>query len=480
MQNEFEKQVQQKMEELKLVPSDPVWQKVEMQIRKKKDRRRLIFWLPLMVLLLSGALWVGFDQYSNNYSYTKSNSEKINQPLQKQNGIDEPKEQKEQTTNESQETNLKLTVPLVPGNKTFSTVHAGENKISGKAAILKEAPKGTGLEKEILSPKQKEEPVAKKDENVFLEKQTKDLEKTIGSPELNQQIEQKQSSTDSTLSLSNQTPDSVSTGETSQENNVTRIDSTKNDSSLMQLPGIKRHAQSKWRLAFAVTGGRSGSGRLNIFKGLLGGAKSMDFTAAPSSGPGGTVNYPPSEVEKGFSFSVGAELKKQLTKRTSFSTGLHYNYYNNSIQVGNKIARDTTISSYSVREYFLNSNSNFGSNAALQSYTNRYHFLSIPFIMEWQLLKKHPLNLHTGLSLQYLLQTNGLIFDYTKQAYFHNKNALHHIQLFSDLGLSYSFPLKKSSIAVGPELQYSLSRLEKNNSDYHLYRFGLKAQLKLQ
>ena len=51
MPNEFEKVVREKMDELKLVPSEPVWQKVEMQIRNKKDRRRLIFWIPFLALL---------------------------------------------------------------------------------------------------------------------------------------------------------------------------------------------------------------------------------------------------------------------------------------------------------------------------------------------------------------------------------------------------------------------------------------------
>lgn len=69
MQNEFEKQVQQKMEELKLVPSEPVWQKVEMQIRRKKDRRRLIFWIPLLVVLLGGGLWMRIDYSSKRISY---------------------------------------------------------------------------------------------------------------------------------------------------------------------------------------------------------------------------------------------------------------------------------------------------------------------------------------------------------------------------------------------------------------------------
>jgi hypothetical protein len=73
MQNEFEKQVQQKLDELKLVPSGPVWQKVEEQIRKKKDRRRRVLWLPLLVLLLTGGVWFGIDQYSNRTAYSTSN-----------------------------------------------------------------------------------------------------------------------------------------------------------------------------------------------------------------------------------------------------------------------------------------------------------------------------------------------------------------------------------------------------------------------
>lgn len=61
MHNEFEKQVQQKLNELRLTPTPPVWEKVEAQIRTKKDRRRLFLLLPLL-LALSGLLtwwWAG-------------------------------------------------------------------------------------------------------------------------------------------------------------------------------------------------------------------------------------------------------------------------------------------------------------------------------------------------------------------------------------------------------------------------------------
>src|SRR4029078_11974640 len=57
MQNEFEKQVQQKMGELDLVPSAPVWEKIEEQIRVKKDRRKAFIWFSLLALLLTGGVY---------------------------------------------------------------------------------------------------------------------------------------------------------------------------------------------------------------------------------------------------------------------------------------------------------------------------------------------------------------------------------------------------------------------------------------
>ena len=56
--NDFEKQVQQKMDGLQFAPSDVVWEEVEKQIAAPKKRRLLFLWLPVMVLLLGGAAWI--------------------------------------------------------------------------------------------------------------------------------------------------------------------------------------------------------------------------------------------------------------------------------------------------------------------------------------------------------------------------------------------------------------------------------------
>ena len=54
--NEFEKKVQQKMDELQLRPSPGVWTEVEKQIRQDKRRRRVIIYWWLLPILLAGII----------------------------------------------------------------------------------------------------------------------------------------------------------------------------------------------------------------------------------------------------------------------------------------------------------------------------------------------------------------------------------------------------------------------------------------
>jgi hypothetical protein len=57
-ENNFEKQVQQKLDELKLDPSDFVWQNVYAKIKKEKRRwRELIIFFVLFILCGGILLW---------------------------------------------------------------------------------------------------------------------------------------------------------------------------------------------------------------------------------------------------------------------------------------------------------------------------------------------------------------------------------------------------------------------------------------
>ena len=56
--NEFEKQVQKRLDDFQLNPSASVWKKVEEQIRKKKRRRIILFFLlPLALGLLGYSIY---------------------------------------------------------------------------------------------------------------------------------------------------------------------------------------------------------------------------------------------------------------------------------------------------------------------------------------------------------------------------------------------------------------------------------------
>src|ERR1700712_2442705 len=74
MQNNFEKQVRQKMEELSFNPTPPVWQNIESQIRIKKERRRGIIWFLLILVLTGAGLWYGYgiETKINKNNFTSS------------------------------------------------------------------------------------------------------------------------------------------------------------------------------------------------------------------------------------------------------------------------------------------------------------------------------------------------------------------------------------------------------------------------
>ncbi|HKB44053.1 MAG TPA: hypothetical protein VKC90_06680, partial [Chitinophagaceae bacterium] len=77
-ENEFEKKVQQRMEELEFTPSGEVWKEVEYRIRKEKKKRRFFFWLPLLSLALGGGITAAIWLTNNNENHIAQTKEGIN------------------------------------------------------------------------------------------------------------------------------------------------------------------------------------------------------------------------------------------------------------------------------------------------------------------------------------------------------------------------------------------------------------------
>lgn len=479
MPNEFEKQVQQMMDELKLVPSEPVWQKVEMQIRKKKDRRRLIFWISFLALLMGGGLWVGVSEYSNRISYkndtvTGTEHKKhvdVNLPV---NTTAKPVDQKtpEHTTRiktDNKTENKKSAEEKAPvaknGDIIVNILPSVQKNVSKK---ISNSTRAITKAKNPVSVKPSEEEVRKANTEVIVNRPS--VEKVLKEAAPNLAIQTRTDTANEIfekkkIETTNSIVDSIA-----QEKDSSKSAVQKQDTASEKKANIKKYAASKWKLNLVASAGSSNLGRLELFNGQKSYA-SFSYNSGGSQSGGLPLYYGPSDIKEGFSFAVGAVAKKQLAKRTFFSAGLRYNYYSNTIQVGNKINQNRVLMDFAVSRYYSNTGT------SLQPYHNRYHFVSVPAAIEWQLLKKVPLNFYTGLSLQYLVKTNGLVFDNTTQSYFYSKYAFNRFQLFFEPALTYSVSIKQSVLKFGPQLQYGLSRLEKNNSTYHLTSYGLTAQL---
>ncbi len=72
-ENNFEKQVREKMDQLGFDPADSVWERVDKEINKEKKRRRPLFWLFFFSgLALAGGAYY-FSAYKNSSTPDKVN-----------------------------------------------------------------------------------------------------------------------------------------------------------------------------------------------------------------------------------------------------------------------------------------------------------------------------------------------------------------------------------------------------------------------
>ena len=459
MQNEFEKQVHQKMEELTIIPSDPVWKKVEQQLRKKKDRRRLLLWLPPVVLFLGAGFWffMNDDLQQNTFNHSSEKNYRQKKKLAKPQQTIHNKTIVETTTKKQ-------------ADKTKTHSEALHKNVSGTATIST-FNEPSIRKKTLAKTKQNNQPQFVLNKNAAEQKmesvvkgERMDFASSINNRKKINEVDNASSilQQNTNSSLSNRSKIKALTTELK----VVFIGA---DTALQTQAALKKSAASKWNYALLLNGGASGLSSLFNRQQFFGAAP--NFSSGPPNGGSGAFYYGTSAVKNDWSLAVGIAATKQLSKRTSFSTGVHYQYYSNSILVGNKITQDTILANFAVSQYYS------GSGATLQPYRNQYHFFSIPVGVNLQLLKKIPLHLYAGLSLQYLIQTNALRFDYNSQSYFHNKKAFNSTQLFSGLGLHYSLFLKQQVLLFGPQLQYSFTRIEKGSrSSPHLFSYGVSAQ----
>lgn len=475
-QNNFEKNVQQKLDELKIPPSGSVWVNIEKRIGKKNKDRRVIFIIFFLILfLLSGGYWL-FNSRENNQQ---------NQPVGNLVKSDS------KHTNKQDSSLSKSEIPSIANseNRDTASVTVKKSKTTPRQSIIFQDEPGNkernrkqkkSLKEDAFKPKEKtgnsfhnERPDSKQtnnEENDFSLNNENDL--PVKKPGVSEIENENQ---DSINIIQNKIiADSLLDQLKSEK--VTKEIVAKNDSSL------KKHTEKKqkhhWAFGITFSGGTSslGEGLLGLDKSNSSYSQSLPNTPSNGGiGNGGYPSYTPSPINNSFAFIGGVFIEKNISAKSKVSIGISYKYFSLKNKIGNRI--DPVLFQY------LSSSSLFYSSSNTQSiYHNDFHYLELPVSIKFQLnnSKSFPLYWHAGVNISRLISSNALQFQSIPGFYYKDNSLFNKTQLGLNTGVSATlFAKQKIPVTIGPYFYYSPSRLAGKGlyQDKHFNFIGIRTEI---
>ena len=506
-ENEFEKQVQQKMNELKFVPSDAAWERVEKQIASKKKRRRALLWLPLLLLLLGGT--AGY--YYMNQKTAQNEHDLAAKPTP-------VNDEKKRIATENEKTGIKtnnkdalvqestsvdrisrnnpasrkLIAPREKSNTTNLTspqIFLNKNDlrpITRKKAALKNweaaAAPAYRLQKVAGAGKQPVHKIniAQKDSEPEKENIQANGNPVTTETTLNNTI--KTSTDNKEKDLAGKPEPGIAAGIQSQVSNDStniakrsRIDSIKNILHDSVAHTTAKHAspskRGKIEWGFHLDAGFS-----TITSGFPGFFVKRVNTGAYSASPGnpgssgnlnnGNISYTsPSDIKSHFSWSAGITVRKSIGKTWRLNSGLNYSMYATGIALGSKVTDSVGLDKAVYR------------NGRSGTYTNRFHFIEIPLTIEKQLGHRSRFSINGGLAFSLLAASNQLHFDQQTNLYYTDNSLINKTQWSLLAGLNYRILQKKIRVETGPLLNYHLGNTFNKDvyGNGHWFFAGLRA-----
>jgi hypothetical protein len=490
--NDFEKQVQQKMDELQLRPSAEVWEEVEKRIRKEK-KRRIIFWLPLLLLLVAGGAGIYFlaidKKNNNNEEKITADSSGFNKEkstaavvTEKQKEIAEKKEDKVNNSLKPGKTDggdINNTVPYdnsffkkVKESKKINTALPKERTpyISSVTNKRKQQIKKSDKPAPVLLAEQQPGIVTNNNLTVISEVPDKDIS-AIPSPAANQPpgnknlIDTNSKTENSNPSIDNEKGDSIT------NTNTTAVQQK-----------AKKKDSWKWGASFSI-------GKSSLAEGftVLNKAFSSDVfnQSLPGSGGGTITSVNSSSVRKGTSFKAGAFIQKPISKKLDLKISADYSFLSWKFNVGTRvdsIIRLGTVivppgSTNILPVGFVNGYYRSESSSSTAKYKNSYHFLGLSAELSWKIIPGKKLSLYwdNGLGFNRLLGSNMLHYSSVLPGYYKNNSLLAKNHLFFLTGLSFKID---NRFYIGTSVNYSLTTVLKNETGVkkHFSNIGLNAR----
>lgn len=499
-ENEFEKRVQDKMGELKLVPSAEVWDSVERRIRKEKKRRLGVWWL-LALLLAGGGITAGILLGGNKKEKqpltvenktTKEIKPEPGTPGENATTTENKDTKKEPVTTPTIKsepvvttTSTESSIPLIPipGNKTEQTpvkpsrerVHTDKritvppDKKEPSLPLLKE-PKPPVVKKEptVSQPIAKEEiqkekpvPVQQEQKEKANEPEKKDLVKVTAENPVDKPIKA-EPVVNKTETIPSKEPE-------------TRVMTTQD--STTTVAGNKAGSPNKktWKWGLSVSYGRS---VITEGPGLFSKSNRLADAAGLQTGsPSQLASYSRNSYDPAKAWSAGFWVRTQLAPRLFGEAELGYMHLSNKIAVGSRVDSTRLVNNTYSQGVSV---SNFYRPSSGQTFTNQYHFLRLSASVSWQFLhnKKFRPEWENGLEYNRLMGSNMLHWDWNLPGYYQDNKLLTKNHLFYHTGLSIP---AGNRVLVNPFTSFSLTRVLRDNDSLrtNFSQWGIRLKIAL-
>ncbi|OQP54650.1 hypothetical protein A4H97_22055 [Niastella yeongjuensis] len=398
--HEFEKQVHQKLQELKLRPSDGVWMEVQRNIHQGKSRRRIMWWW--MAAVFVGITAGGFILYTYT-AQTHTHTTDVAKTAVTSLSTTKPTETSTNSTSDKHTTTLQpVTEKNTTGEENASPNASSQSSAQQPTNVSNESSaEATGTKQPVIaattiinkSKKQVQQPNTynpgnkNRGEQTFTNKLTYEKQRhrtnknkngVLGTIVIMEAPEQAVSSTIGDIEVPK--PENLNSTMPARVNDrdntiaTNKATATPFSNKLLLLPDslgnttavaqpIQHRKPSLWHWGAMADAGysRIAESRLFQLKGLLGTEKyyAEDLAARSNASPSGNnstnnfsgtannqmVNWsaytaPPkkaSPIQADFSFSVGLFVQRTISPRLKISLGLEYNYISVHTEVGQKV-----------------------------------------------------------------------------------------------------------------------------------------------
>jgi len=492
-QNNFEKKIQQKLGELKIPPSDAVWEHIEKHINGRKDRKKIILLFLVFISLASGGYYIlnsiANDTKSKNQletaivetgsKQTKKEDSSFNKTT-----ISPGNDSEKDSASGVNSTTHKTQFQKIEHNKierrttnTFTTIKDRNLAVDSKNGNNKET--GTVDDNKNLPANKQTLPDGRQANS---QKNELDINSSAKGQEKNtsivvagiENIPGKNEASHNEMVIQNEKmADGISADSSRDLSQKTRVSSKKS----------KRNQQNqKWKIGVTFSGGTSmiGGGGKSATPNLSSFAN-MDFISVASPANNYSLSsfsnyFTPSSMKNSMAFIAGIFIEKNISRKNKLDLGISYKYYSLTNTTGNKIDFNIAPSLSTENLYSSWSNSN--------TYRNNFHYIEIPVSLKFQLGHSESLPIYwsVGMNVSQLIASNSLQFKSSPGLYYNDNSFYNKTQFGLHTGFSaLLFAKAKVPVDIGPYFIYNTSRMADDGlyGGKHFSFIGIKAGILL-